>query len=84
MQMGEVIEWNGFTSASTDINIALKFISITFVYPYIFEIETFSGKFIGKFSYYMNESEVLILPYTKFKVIDITIKEDKITHIRLK
>lgn len=83
MEKGDVIEWNGFTSTTNNINIAQKFISKSFVYPYIFEIKTFSGKFVADFSFYRNESEVLILPYTKFKVMDITLK-DGIKYVRLK
>lgn len=83
MQPGEVIEWNGFTSTTNNISIAQKFISISFVYPHIFEIETFSGKYVADFSFYRNESEVLILPYTKFKVMSITLK-DGIKYIKLK
>lgn len=35
---------------------------------YLFEIEAYSGKNIEGYSYYEKEKEVLILPYTKFKV----------------
>jgi len=40
-------------------------------------IQTFSGKEISRFSFYKYENEVLLFPYTKFKVIKTNLDKTK-------
>jgi hypothetical protein len=48
---GQIIEWNSFNSTSTNLKKSLIFLGESSApNPYLFEIETFSGKKIEKFS----------------------------------
>jgi len=80
---GSLFEWKSFTSTTSNLDIALKFASgfysATPSYhdqPVLFRIQTQSrGAPILRWSQYPNEDEVLLLPFQRFQVLDVFVRQ---------
>lgn len=72
-QPGQVFNWKSFTSTSTDAFVSKKFVGKC---GSIFHINSLTGRDISEFSFYKNEGEVLLLPFTYFIVDKIETKDD--------
>lgn len=64
-KVGDVFNWKSFTSSSANINVSKQFIGIC---GSIFHINCLTGRNISAFSFFPNEEEVLLLPFTYFIV----------------
>ena len=83
-KIGEQITWWGFSTTTDNRSV---FESFHFL-PQddartIFSIECQNGKSIGKYSYFPNEEEILLLPGSQFVVSDISYTENGLRLIRL-
>ena len=69
-QEGKDVYWWGFSSCTTNKNIAQQeyFLNSTGTRT-LFIIECAQGKYIGSHSYNRNDQEVLLLPGTRFEVV---------------
>lgn len=67
---GETIIWWGFSSCTSSIEILNKesFLGKNGTRT-LFSIQSYSGKYIRRHSYYNKEEEILLLPATQFQVI---------------
>eukprot|EP01103_Thecamoeba_quadrilineata_P000105 TRINITY_DN10085_c0_g1_i1.p1 TRINITY_DN10085_c0_g1~~TRINITY_DN10085_c0_g1_i1.p1 ORF type:complete len:860 (-),score=171.93 TRINITY_DN10085_c0_g1_i1:121-2700(-) len=65
---GDIITWNGFTSSTSKISILENFLKGGGGIGTLFQITTFNARPIKNYSYYENEEEYLIPPFSKFRV----------------
>lgn len=84
-QVGQRVIWLGFSSCSTkkDVAESEKFFGKTGKRT-MFIIDSKSGKNIDKYSYYINEGEVMLLPATQFQVVNCCKREGDLYEIHLK
>jgi hypothetical protein len=84
-QEGQNVIWWGFSSCTTNKNIAQKehFLTSKGVRT-LFIIECFNGKYIGPHSFNKNDQEVLLFPATQFEVVRCDRERDDIHKIYMK
>ena len=65
-QLGRPIQWGAFSSTSTDIDATKAFTNME--HGVVFKLTVLSGKIIKAYSYFADESEVLVSPQARFVV----------------
>lgn len=63
---GRPVQWAAFSSTSKSVEVPKQFVQHGF--GVLFRIQVVAGRDIGRYSFYQNESEILLSPNSRFTV----------------
>jgi hypothetical protein len=78
--IGQLVIWSGFTSGTKKLEISQDFATKDGL---IFKIKIHNGKIISIFSCIPNEEEIILLPNSKFMIVDLPKMIDGFTFVSL-
>jgi len=82
---GEIICWKTVTAFSKQVKVAHKFAKGQA--GVLFEVDVLSSREISQLSFYPNEEEVLLLPYSHFQIVEVlpsNVEEDKPAVVKMR